>query len=141
MKSSSSELLDKLSYSILAMNATKNQKINPSLWSVQLLGLWGRISQIHLGMGLGCQCSGELPAMAVSDLELNVLEYLLNKYKQNSEFTQWLAHDSGLKPARSESMTAFLTAMATQTPSRALAINVLRDLSMTLESLQQAHQT
>jgi hypothetical protein len=121
------------------MNSTTPKKINPTLWSVQLLGLWGRISQIHLGMGLGCQCSGEMPGLAVSDLELNVMDYLHDKYQHDREFTQWLALHTDYQKGQSASVASFLKAMATQTPSRPLAIGLLKDLSQTLESLQQAH--
>ena len=73
------------------MNDRSNQKINPALLSVQLLGQWSRISQVHLGLGASCQCAGEIPGIAVSDLELNIMEDLLENYKHDAQFTHWLS--------------------------------------------------
>ena len=123
----------------ISMNVRLNQKINPALLSVQLLGLWSRISQVHLGLGASCQCAGEIPGVAVSDLELNILEYLHGKYQHDAQFTAWLSLEPNEPSVMKSSLTALLKAMATQTPERALALRVLQDLQRTLESLQQAH--
>jgi hypothetical protein len=116
-----------------------DKKINPALWSVQLLGLWGRISQLHLGSGLGCPCSTSMPSFTAGDLELSVLEYLDDKYQENREFHQWLVNHTDYKRGQSASIASFLRAMATQTPSNTLATLVLSDLKQTLESMQMAH--
>ena len=67
------------------------------------------------------------------------MDYLHDKYRHDSEFTQWLALHTDYQQGQSASVASFLKAMATQTPSRTLAISLLKDLSQTLESLQQAH--
>jgi hypothetical protein len=121
------------------MNDIAKKKINPALWIVQLLGLWSRISQIHLGLGASCQCASNMPGIAVTDLELNIMEYLNGKYQRDAEFTQWLGLHTQDTQELKTSVTTFLKTMATHTPSRALALKVLQDLQLTLESLQQAH--
>ena len=132
-----SPLVNQLQY--ISMNDRLNQKINPALLSVQLLGKWSRISQVHLGMGASCQCAGEIPGIAVSDLELNIMEYLHGKYQHDAQFTHWLSLFPSEPSVMKSSLTALLKAMATQTPARALALRVLQDLQRILESLQQAH--
>jgi len=55
-----------------------NSKI--TLAAIELLGQWNRISQVHLALGSGCMCAGSMPGLAVSDLEINILDFLKEKY-------------------------------------------------------------
>jgi len=111
-----------------------------ALSAIDLLGQWNRISQVHLALGSGCMCAGAMPGLAVSDLEINIFEFLEEKYGQEKEFTDWLAQVTQKRRDLSGIVADLLKNIVTKPPSSALATKVLKDLKNTISSLNDSHK-
>jgi hypothetical protein len=111
-----------------------------TLTAIQLLGQWNRVSQVHLSLGAGCMCNGAMPGLAVSDLELNILDYLNEKYQKNIDFNNWLRIHAQYQEGLTGSLSELLKNIAIHPPSIPLAVKVLKDLSNTISSLDERHQ-
>jgi len=114
-------------------------KVNTALLAVQLLGQWNRLSQVHLSLSSGCGCAGSMPGIAVTDLEINIIDFLYEKYKKEVAFDQWLKHYAQYREGSTGSLSELLKNIAIQPPSKSLATRVLNDLSNTIKSLNKSH--
>lgn len=114
-------------------------KVNTSLLAVQLLGQWNRLSQVHLSLSYGCSCAGSMPGIAVTDLEINIIDFLCEKYKKEVAFDQWLKQFAQYREGHMGSLSDLLKNIAIQPPSKSLATRVLNDLSNTITSLNKSH--
>lgn len=117
----------------------KLMKVNTSLLAVQLLGQWNRLSQVHLSLSSGCSCAGSMPGIAVTDLEINIIDFLCEKYKKEVAFDQWLKQFAQYREGHMGSLSDLLKNIAIQPPSKSLATRVLNDLSNTITSLNKSH--
>lgn len=123
------------------MNKSTSLNTKIALQAITLLGQWNRLSQVHLSLGAGCMCVGSLPGLAVSDLEIHILEYLREKYDKHSSMGQWLSEHAEYKEGLSGSITELLKSISTHPPSTQLALQVLKDLGNTIASLDASHQS
>ena len=114
-------------------------KINTGLLAVQLLGQWNRISQVHLSLSYGCSCNGSLPGLAVNDLEINIIDFLNDKYSNEVDFVKWLKKYAQYKKGTTGSVSELLKNIAIEPPSPSITMRVLKDLSNTIESLNETH--
>jgi hypothetical protein len=85
-------------------------------------------------------CAASLPGLAVSDLEINILDYLKNKYVRDIDFLNWLGLHAKYQEGLSGSLSDLLKNMAISPPQPSLAMKVLKDLANTIDSLQESHQ-
>lgn len=111
-----------------------------TLSAIELLGQWNRISQVHLSLGSGCMCSGSMPGLAVSDLEIDILEFLKEKYRHEKEFLTWLKTSNSMLENTSVNISQVLKNFAIQPPSTSLAMKILGDLKNTIASLNETHK-
>ncbi len=85
-------------------------------------------------------CSGAMPGLAVSDLEMNIFEFLEEKYNHEKEFTQWLNEHRQIKQKLNGSIAELLKSFAIKPPSSTLALKILKDLKNTISSLNESHK-
>jgi len=114
-------------------------KINSRLLAVQLLGQWNRISQVHLSLNYGCSCNGSLPGLAVNDLEINIIDFLNEKYSHEAGFVKWLRKYAQYIEGTTGSVSELLKNIALEPPPPNITMRVLKDLSNTIESLNKTH--
>jgi hypothetical protein len=56
------------------------RKPDPRIKTIELLGRWTRLAQGHLPLGAGCSCGVPAASIRVTDLELDILDYLASRH-------------------------------------------------------------
>ena len=72
-------------------------------------------------------------------LEINIIDFLCEKYKKEVAFDQWLKQFAQYREGHTGSLSDLLKNIAIQPPSKSLATRVLNDLSNTITSLNKSH--
>ena len=109
------------------------------LQAMQLLGKWTRVAQGHLPMGMGCACAGGMEGVPASDLEVNILDYLHQKYGPSSAVANLMREHAGYREFTSGRLTDLLKAVATKPLLDELAQQLLSDLAKTIDSFESMH--
>lgn len=101
--------------------------------ALQLLGAWTRLSQGHVALGGGCSCGGGAGSVPVAEFERDIIEFLRTRH----------AAFAPLLESTTQPIAVLLRAVARPTTpalwSRDEQRALLRDLSRTIESFEQAH--
>lgn len=109
------------------------------LQAMQLLGKWTRVAQGHISMGMGCACAGGMEGVPASDLEINILDYLYQKYGPSSPVAKLMREHAGYQEFTSGRLTDLLKAVATKPLIQELARQLMSDLAKTIESFEAMH--
>jgi hypothetical protein len=110
-----------------------------SLRAMQLLGKWTRVAQGHLPMGLGCACAGGMEGVPASDLEVNILDYLHQKYGRGSVVATLMHQHAGYQESTAGRLSDLLKSIAMQPLKTELAQGLLDDLATTIDSFEAMH--
>ena len=95
---------------------------DPSVFALQLLGSWNRLSNGHVALSTGCSCGVADSQLRVQDFEQDILDFLRSR------------HPVAL-PA--DSIQALLTGLARNADDRARP--VLADLARSIDSFEAQH--
>lgn len=109
------------------------------LRAMQLLGKWTRVAQGHLPMGMGCACAGGMEGVPASDLEVNILDYLHQKYGPTSMVAKLMQEHAGYQESTAGRLADLLKAIAIQPLRAELAQGLLNDLATTIDSFEAMH--
>lgn len=109
------------------------------LRAMQLLGKWTRVAQGHLPMGMGCACAGGMEGVPASDLEVNILDYLNQKYGATSVVAKLMQDHAGYQENMAGRLADLLKAIAVQPMVADMAQGLLDDLATTIDSFEAMH--